>query len=159
MNYIDKNLISGERVIYRTKLHWIIFTWPAILTLVTIAFLLLAVFTAYGKYFIYIAGFFFLLTIITGLSSFIKYSSSEFGVTNKRVLIKVGFISRHSLELLLSKVEGIGVDQGIVERIFNYGTITVTGTGGTKETFRLIPAPLDFRKRVQEQIVASQDAK
>ena len=86
-----------------------------------------------------------------GLSSYINFTSSEFGVTNRRVLIKVGFIRRRSLELLLSKVEGIGVDQGIPGRIFGYGTIIVTGTGGTKEPFRNITAPMEFRKTVQEQ--------
>jgi uncharacterized membrane protein YdbT with pleckstrin-like domain len=76
-------------------------------------------------------------------------------VTNRRVLIKVGFIRRHSLELLLPKVEGIAVDQGILGRILGYGTIIVTGTGGTKEPFRNIIAPMEFRKMVQQQTSSS----
>jgi uncharacterized membrane protein YdbT with pleckstrin-like domain len=95
---------------------------------------------------------FFLVGILLGVLRFIAYKSSEFAVTNKRVLIKVGFIRRHSLELLLQKVEGIGVDQGIVGRIFGYGTIIVTGTGGTKEPFKNIENPLEFRKQVQQSI-------
>jgi len=84
----------------------------------------------------------------------LAWISSEFAVTNKRVLIKVGFIRRHSLELLLQKVEGIGVDQGILGRVFDYGTIIVTGTGGTKEPFKNIAAPLEFRKQVQSRVTA-----
>src|SRR5258706_11991105 len=80
--------------------------------------------------------------------------SSEFAVTNKRVLIKVGFIRRHSLELLLQKVEGIGVDQGIWGRAVDYGTIMVTGTGGTNEPFKNIAAPLEVRKQVQSRVTA-----
>jgi uncharacterized membrane protein YdbT with pleckstrin-like domain len=68
------------------------------------------------------------------------------------VLIKIGFIQRHSLEVLLHKVEGIGVNQSIFGRILGFGTITVTGTGGTKETFDLIAAPLEFRKQVQANL-------
>jgi uncharacterized membrane protein YdbT with pleckstrin-like domain len=96
-------------------------------------------------------GTFSSLGFATGLSSYINYTSSEFGVTNRRVLIKVGFVRRRSLELFLQKLEGIGVDQGILGRIFGYGTITVTGTGGTKEVFRAIAAPLEFRRMVQQQ--------
>jgi uncharacterized membrane protein YdbT with pleckstrin-like domain len=82
----------------------------------------------------------------------IRASSSEFAITNKRVLIKVGLVRRHSLELLLQKVEGIGVDQSILGRILGYGTITVSGVGGTKEAFRMISSPLEFRRQVQASL-------
>jgi len=97
-------------------------------------------------------GFFLLVAIIWGISSFISLKTSEFGITNKRVLIKTGFIRRDSLETLLTKVEGIQVNQGMLGRILNYGTIIVKGTGGTSNPFHKIDAPLEFRKKVQEQI-------
>jgi len=55
---------------------------------------------------------------------------------------------------MLGKVEGIGVDQTLFGRLLDYGTITVTGTGGTKEPFTNIAAPLEFRRQVQGQISA-----
>ena len=67
-------------------------------------------------------------------------------------MIKTGFIRRNSLETLLTKVEGIQVNQGMLGRILNYGTIIVKGTGGTSNPFHKIDAPLEFRKKVQEQI-------
>ena len=54
-------------------------------------------------------------------------------MTDHRVMVKVGVIRRHSLEIMLPQVEGIGVDQGILGRILSYGTITVSGTGATHE--------------------------
>jgi len=101
-----------------------------------------------------LAGPFFLLALISGIFTFISYKTSEFGITNRRVLIKVGFIRRKSLEIFLTHVEGIFVKQGILGRILNYGTIIVNGTGGTKTPFHNIRAPLEFRKKVQEQIEA-----
>jgi hypothetical protein len=56
--------------------------------------------------------------------------------------------------LLLQKVEGIGVDQGILGRILGYGTITVSGVGGTKETFQMISNPLEFRRQVQASLAS-----
>jgi uncharacterized membrane protein YdbT with pleckstrin-like domain len=142
MGYIEQNLVAGETVVYRAKLHWVIFLWPVV-------FLLIALFSFMSRN--GAGGFFLIVGLIWGLSSYINSTSSEFGVTNRRVLIKVGFIRRRSLELFLSKLEGIGVNQSIPGRIFGYGTIMVTGTGGTKEFFNNIAAPLQFRKMVQQQ--------
>jgi len=150
MGYIDQNLMNGEKVIYHTRRHWIIFFWPAVF------FILAAVGVFYGLAW---GGILLVFFLGTALSSFVTFASSEFGVTNKRVLIKVGFIRRHTLETLLTKVEGIGVDQDILGRILGYGTIVVSGTGGTKEVFHKIDAPLKFRKYVQEQTVAMQESR
>lgn len=89
---------------------------------------------------------FFLLAALVGLLAYLRVRTSEFAVTNKRVLIKVGVLSRRSLELLLTKIEGIGVNQDITGRVLDFGTIVVIGTGGTKEPFKNIAKPLAFRK-------------
>jgi len=146
MGYIDDNLMSGEQVVFRTKLHWVIFLWPIIYAVIAFMFF------AGGGGFAAAGGFFLLVAIIWGISSFISYKTSEFGITNKRVLIKVGFIRRDSIEIFLTKVEGIQVNQGILGRILHYGTIIVKGTGGTNNPFHKIDAPLEFRRKVQEQI-------
>lgn len=157
MSYIEQNLVAGEKLLYQTNLHWVVFLWPAIFF---VGFLGGIIGLASEPAVRVVVGVvFLLLAVITGISSWIKSSSSEFGVTNKRVLIKVGFIRRHSLEILLTKVEGIGVDQDLWGRILGYGSIQVTGTGGTKELFHRIAAPLEFRRRVQEQIAATQETK
>jgi uncharacterized membrane protein YdbT with pleckstrin-like domain len=84
--------------------------------------------------------------------------TSEFAVTNRRVLIKVGLISRRTVELNLTKVESVAVDQGILGRILGYGTIIVIGTGGTRERFENISAPLAFRHAVNLATEALQTA-
>lgn len=76
--------------------------------------------------------------------------TSEFAITNKRIIIKVGLISRRTLEMNLNKIESVNVDQGILGRILGYGTIVVIGTGGTREPFASISNPIEFRKRFQE---------
>jgi uncharacterized membrane protein YdbT with pleckstrin-like domain len=148
MGYIDENLMSGEQIIYRTKLHWIIFTGPIIVAL----FSLFCFFV--GGDAISLGGILLLVAVILGISKFIALKTAEFGISNKRVLIKIGFIKRNSMEILLSKIEGIQVDQGIIGRILDYGSIIITGTGGTHNPFHSIQNPLNFRKIVQEQIGA-----
>jgi uncharacterized membrane protein YdbT with pleckstrin-like domain len=153
VSFIEKNLLANEVVIYRAKLHWIIF-------LNAILYLLLSLLTCASSFYfsdghqllLSISLLALLLALISGITGLIRHKTSEFAITNKRVLIKIGFIKRHSLEVLLSKVEGIGVNQSILGRLLGFGTIIVTGTGGTKETFDQIAAPLEFRRQVQANL-------
>lgn len=147
MGYVDSNLLPNEQVIYRARLHRIIYLFPVGVLIVAVAVAL-----AGGGW---IAGAVLgAIGLVLLVPPWIRSISSEFAVTNKRVLVKIGLIRRHSLELLLQKVEGIGVDQGILGRILGYGTITVSGTGGTREAFRMIADPLEFRRRVQASLAA-----
>ncbi|TMI03740.1 MAG: PH domain-containing protein [Betaproteobacteria bacterium] len=57
--------------------------------------------------------------------------------------------STRSIELLLNKIEAIAVEQTLVGRMFGYGDIVITGSGGTKEAFSRIQSPLEFRRAVQ----------
>jgi len=151
MSYVDDQLLPGERVQYRAHLHKLIYAWPGLFAAGMAA---LAVW-AFSQGIAW-AG---LLAIAVGfvplLIAHIKYTSSEFAVTDKRVIIKVGWIRRRTLETMLGKVEGIGVEQGFIGRVLGFGTITVTGTGGTKEPFPNIARPLEFRRQVQGQVSAA----
>lgn len=153
MSYIEQNLLNGESILYRSKLHWVIFLSPVIWFIAAI------ILFSNGGGAAAIGGLFFLIAVITGIASFIRYTTSEFGITNNRVIVKTGFIRRTSLEVLLTKVEGIQVNQDIFGRILGFGSITVIGTGGTRDPFHRIDAPLEFRKKAQERIAAVQDSK
>ena len=155
-SFVDKNLLPGEAVVYRTKLHWSNFVKLGLSTFILLA---AAIFFLYLKsqgwqFWLYCSLASFLGAILTALAIAITYVTSEFAVTNKRVLIKVGFIQRTSFELLLKQVESILVEQGIFGRMLGFGTIIVIGTGGSKEEFDYISDPLEFRKQVQSQIAS-----
>jgi uncharacterized membrane protein YdbT with pleckstrin-like domain len=141
--------MPGEQIVYRARLHWIVYRWA-----IAWAFVALLSIPA-GKDSPGVVAFFFLVAAVLAFAAFLGRRSSEFGVTNKRVIIKVGVLQTKSLETLLAKVEGIGVEQPIFGRLLGYGSIVVNGTGGTKEPFKRIEAPFEFRRHVQEQIAAS----
>jgi len=88
------------------------------------------------------------------IAPFIQRATSEFAITTKRVIIKEGLIARRTLEMNLSKIETVNVDQSIMGRILNYGSITIIGTGGTHEVFHNIAHPMQFRKAFQEIDIA-----
>jgi uncharacterized membrane protein YdbT with pleckstrin-like domain len=86
------------------------------------------------------------------LKAFIILLTTEFAVTNKRVIAKSGFLRRNTIEILLSKVESVTVKQSILGRLLNFGTVKVTGTGGTRGTFKLVTAPLALRKVIHQVV-------
>jgi uncharacterized membrane protein YdbT with pleckstrin-like domain len=154
MGYVDDNLMPGERVNYRAQLHWIIYARPFIIGIAGVLFIGLGVSNGDLSFVLGLGIGLLVFAGLMALSRIIVSKTSEFAVTNKRVIIKIGVIKRNTLELLLNKVESIKVDQGIAGRILGYGTIVVIGTGGTNEPFMGIAHPLEFRKRVQALAVA-----
>ena len=152
MSYVEKNLMPGEQIEDRANLHWLVFILPTLLFIAAIW-----LFSLGGNIAKFLALILIVGVLVTGLHAVIERMTSEFAVTNKRVLIKTGLIRRHSLETLLGKIESIGVAQSILGRILGFGTIVISGTGGSKEPFHRIANPMMFRRRVQEQIATMEE--
>lgn len=150
MSYIQKVLQPGETLVYRTKLHWLIYIRAIILAGLAVA----AVAAGYyaGQDFLnaglIAGGFFLVLAAISALLGAIKRATTELAVTDHRVIFKRGLVSRYTIEMARSKVESVDVVQSIGGRIFNYGTILVRGTGGSLEPFRNIEDPLRLRSAI-----------
>src|SRR5687768_15605242 len=151
MSYTESHLLTGEKITYQGGLHWFPFL-PAYL--LGGAFVLAAVAgVVIETWWLTIVG--VAVAIPTFVWTYITKSTSEFSITNKRVVIKVGFIKRRTLETMLSKVETIGVEQSLLGRVFDFGTIVVVGTGGTQEPFHNLADPLEFRRQVQSEVSAA----
>lgn len=149
MSYVDSNLMNGEVVMHRAKLHKILFVWPGVVAFVAfIGAVWILIHPAYNALYAVAC---LAVGAIFLLSPYVQYITSEYAVTNKRVIVKVGLIRRQTLETLLQKIEAISVDQSVLGRVLNFGTITIIGTGGTRESFMNIADPLGFRRAVQEQ--------
>ncbi len=144
--YIAKTLLPDEEIIYQTKLHWITITgWSVFWFIVG-----LLVWFLQGLFINALPLFF--ASFVSLLILTVRYFVSEFAVTNMRVIIKIGFIQQVSSEIYLSKVESIQVEQGLMGRILNYGIIVVNGIGGTKNVYKNVRKPLEFRKIIQDRL-------
>src|ERR1700681_1519909 len=146
MSYIDVNLLAGEQVGYRTRLHWLLFMGPVLFTAVVLLPIAWLLDNGTWSSFAWIP---LALGLLVLLVTFIKRRSSDFAVTNKRVMMKVGVFSTRSVELLLNKIEAIAVNQSFIGRAFDYGDIVITGSGRTREAFSHIQEPFQFRRAVQ----------
>jgi len=143
MRYIEKILQPGERLVYSTTKHWSVYL-PG-LALAIVGFFGMA--SERG-----ILQFIFGLIMVAGavllLMGWFKRFTTEIDVTDKRVILKRGFISRETTEMNMDKIVSIDVEQSIFGRILDYGTIKINGAGGPIEELRLIGSPLELRNHI-----------
>tara|TARA_Y100000780_G_scaffold29398_1_gene23998 strand:- start:2438 stop:2848 length:411 start_codon:yes stop_codon:yes gene_type:complete len=129
MSYIEDSLSSGEVIHKVFQLHWFarvpMYCW-LVLGLVT-----------------------FGLTWLIALYEYFRLRSIEQGVTNKRVILKNGIISRHTEEMKLSSIETVEIEQGIWGRMFGYGTVKLTGRGISDVKFRNIDDPMQVKRDIE----------
>ena len=138
MSYIEDNLNPGEKILFSAKVHTAVLLPSFLLFIFSFAFLVWGLGTA-SKHLIdtevlvalifFTTAIMFLLAALEALTAFLRFFTTEFAITNRKVVAKTGLIQRHTLEILLSKVESISVRQDILGRILNYGNMTVVGTG------------------------------
>ena len=156
MGYVDKNLLSDEDIIHLGKLHWVIYVWPIITFLIFLLFSAIAITLPEESddkiFFVITTIMFFIVSISSLLSAWIKRFSTELAITSKRVIAKFGFIRRNTIELNHSKVESFSVNQGILGRLLGYGTLTINGTGGVHTPIPGVANPLEFRKQAIQAI-------
>ena len=144
-----------EKVIFATRFSKKIFAKPVLAAFVFLvaAIVFRKIDWEYRQY-----GFWcsLVLVVLVLLPPFSRYFLSQFVITTKRIVIRHGFIARQSYEMLLNKVESIQVDQTLADRlIWGSGTLILTGTGGTKETFPNVGGAIKFQKHLDEAIHSS----
>ncbi len=159
MSYVQENLMPNEKVLYSARIHPAVFL-PAVATFLIGA--ALAAFTFFldsrlntvdpivGQGLLLLAVVCAGLSVIYAIQALLVRQTTEFAITNRRVIAKTGFINRRTVEILLQKVESIAVNQDMLGRLLNYGSLTVTGTGGTRERFTAIAEPLKVRRQINQ---------
>ena len=137
--YVKQTLSDGESIVFETRLHWIKLIFP----LIWLCFMGLVARTSVTVF--NETAFPYILLALFSVPSFISFITSEFAVTTKRLVVKVGWLRRKTIEINVQKVESAAIDQGLLGRMLGYGSITFTGTGGTREHFKGIARPFQVR--------------
>ena len=139
MGYVQSNLMQGETLLYSAKIHWIIFRWAIILAVIGLSLVTAPDVNDRRM----VVNFLFLAALAAGWA-FAKLVTSEYAITDKRVMMKNGIIMRKSVELLLPKVESIVVKQGVLGRLLGYGSVHLSTAGTTISPFKKIARPLEL---------------
>lgn len=129
MSYIEQSLSAGEKIESLFRLHWYA-------RIPMVIWILLGIPTL---------G----ITWILAIYEYLRLKYTEQGVTNKRVILKTGIISRKTEEMKLASIETVEIDQGILGRIFDFGTVRVTGRGISDVVFKGIADPMAVKRQIE----------
>lgn len=129
MSYINESLSSGEKVEALFKQHWFA-------RVPMVCWIILGIPTL---------G----ITLFVALYEYLKLKYTEQGVTNKRVIFKTGIISRKTEEMTLKSIETVEIEQGIIGRVFGFGTLKVTGRGLSDVVFKGLADPMSAKRHIE----------
>ena len=146
MRYVEEVLQPGEKILFVSTIHWLIYV-PAILLL--IAAIVAAFWAGSGsEVWRWISLLCFALALLSAARAWFKRWTTEIAVTDRRVIYKRGFIRRHTIEMHMDKVESVDVSQSVLGRILDYGDVLVRGTGVGFEPLQMIESPIELRNAV-----------
>ncbi len=152
MGYLEKVLQPGETVHYRarlTKASYIV--GAAALVVAVVVYLLTA--NVNPRWIGLAASLLILAWALYSLATaWFRQWTTEIAVTDRRVILKRGFIRRQTTEINNDKVESVEVHQSVLGRLLGYGTVTIRGTGTGLEPIRDIDSPLEFRSRLTASV-------
>ena len=141
MSYVETVLQSGEQVVARGEIHWIVFKNAILWTCASI-FLSLVVRNS-G-----LSVLLFVVAAVLIIEAWLTRWITEIAITTQRIIYKKGFISRHTAEMNIGQVESVTVDQSILGRLLDYGTIHIRGTGSGIEHIHAVSDPITFRNTI-----------
>lgn len=145
MSHIDDNLNSGEKIVYRTGLHWVAFCSPALLLF------LAGVSIRSGSRTSVVL---FMVGLVWGILSYIALQNNEFGITNDRILVWTVFPWKRLRNISLHEIADAAVYQPSLGKFLNFGKITIALVHGGRVTYRLVNAPYELLKNLSQQVEA-----
>lgn len=137
---------KSDELIYEARLHWVLFVWPVIL-------FLFAVWLGYQFETLRFIGLTLVLTaVFWEVVIWLTYQCAYLEIKQKQVTLCTGIFVRQTIVLSINKIESIDIRQSIFGTIFQYGTLVITGTGGTRQTINFLNKPLTCRRYIEQML-------
>ena len=133
-----------KNVVYKARLHWVIFM-PPFLLLCVMGFLTLR----YSS----LHDFTFAMSMVAVIWAGITWTTYHFTallIKNKQVILTTGVLMRQTIDIPLNKIACIDIRQSLLGSLFKYGTLVITGTGGTSQFVKFLSRPLTCRRHIEQ---------
>jgi uncharacterized membrane protein YdbT with pleckstrin-like domain len=139
-----------EDVVYLARLHWILFLGPLCLLLISLVL---------GLYLDYpslkpLALFFMLFSWAWGVMVWVTYRFSSLTIKKKQVILRTGLLVRQTVDIPFARIESIDIRQTIIGSLFQYGSLVITGTGGSRQLIHYLSKPLTCRRYIEQHMHA-----
>ena len=148
MSYVERVLQPGEQVRHISSIHWILY-WPGVaVALLAVAAYWFGVARLLPRAWQYTAYALALVAVVLLVKEWCQWWITEIAVTNRRVIYKRGLIRLQTNEMNMDKVESVQVNQSILGRMFDFGTVRILGTGEGFEALQTIAGPIKLRNSI-----------
>lgn len=157
MGYVERVLQPGETIVYRARLHWVVYLAAMVFLAAALGLGIAAASVQDERIRVAlaaVAAIALLIGLWQLLRAWVTASSTEIVVTSRRIIYKTGFITRNTVEMNLDKVESVLVRQGFIGRAMDYGTVIIRGVGAGLEPVANIAAPLALHRHVSAPVSA-----
>jgi uncharacterized membrane protein YdbT with pleckstrin-like domain len=149
MSYVQHVLQPGEEIRHTARIHWIKYMSGLLLLSAAVVMVIFGELAERARIiWLIIAAATALIALGQLLHAWFVRWTTEIAVTNRRVIRKMGFIRRDTVEMHMDKVESVDVDQSVLGRLLDYGTVIVRGTGTGLEPLRNVAKPLELRNHI-----------
>ena len=148
MSYVQAVLRPDERILATGRMHWIVYARGVLVLILALIVFAYAGPDAFGGVLRLVAYLIVAVAIVLLAQAWFVQGTTEIAVTNLRVIQKRGFIRRVTGEMNMEKVESVIVDQTLLGRLLNYGSIVVRGTGSGIEGLHFIANPIELRSTI-----------
>jgi uncharacterized membrane protein YdbT with pleckstrin-like domain len=129
MSYIETSLSEGEKVVKLFRLHWTARLW--------LVLWIVLILPTFG------------IALLLAIYEWLRLRTLEYGVTNKRVILKKGIIGRYTEEMKIGSIETVEIDQGVLGRMLGYGDVKVTGRGISDVVFKRMDDPMAVKRHIE----------
>ncbi len=136
--------MNDNNIVYQARLHWILFLWPVMLLCLGV-FLGLTI-----QQLREVAIFFMVFALLWGLMVWVKYRCSSLTIKKTHIILRTGMLVRNTLDIPLSKIESIDIRQSLLGSMLHYGSLVITGTGGSRQLVDHLSRPLTCRRHIEQ---------
>jgi uncharacterized membrane protein YdbT with pleckstrin-like domain len=137
-------LVAGETIIMHRHPHWKMMVVPVVVLLVVVGL---------GSYLAALIGAqswglwarVAVLVIALGLVvrftlvPLIRWRTTHFVITNRRVLVREGLITRRGMDIPMRRITGVQFRQSLFERLFGVGTLVMESASDDPLEFADVP--------------------
>jgi uncharacterized membrane protein YdbT with pleckstrin-like domain len=142
--YPDDLLVDDEQVVVHRHPHWKMLVLPvlALLLVVGVASFLAALVSAQAW-----AGWAWLGLAAAGLAlvgrftlyPVVRWRTTHFVVTDRRVLVREGVFTRHGMDIPAKRINSVQFRQGLLDRILGSGTLVIESDSDESLEFDDVP--------------------
>jgi uncharacterized membrane protein YdbT with pleckstrin-like domain len=135
-----------KEVVYVARLHWVIFTGPVLLLLLAVG--LGSLWS--GKEMQMLVSFLLIIATIWGIMTWVNYECSYLTIKQKQLILRTGLLVRFTTDIPMSRIESLDIRQTVLGSLFQYGSVLIIGTGGSRQLMHYVAKPLTCRRYIEQ---------